>query len=128
MVRLNEKYYKETRISSKLNSYLAQANKEYKDYRGSKNKNTTVLAEAGEKLWGAFNYYMELKTGGSLKTAEEVRKRVYANGDSTLVNLYEKAAFLHQFFYGWADRVEDVERRFNEVYKGLMFYTKNETV
>ena len=94
------KYYKKERIESKLKSYLAEAESEYNAYKHDKSRNTTLLAEAGEKLWGAFNYYMELKVGASLKTAAEVRSAVYAQEDTNLISLYDKASFLHQFFYG----------------------------
>jgi hypothetical protein len=135
------KHYKKERIESKLKSYLAEARSEYDAYKGNKSRNTTQLAEAGEKLWGAFNYYMELRAGVSLKTAAEVRSAVYAQEDTNLINLYDKASFLHQFFYGWdlislydkasflhqffygwADRKEDVESSFKEVANGLEVY------
>ena len=120
------KYYKKERIESKLKSYLAEARSEFDAYKGDKSRNTTRLAEAGEKLWGAFNYYMELRAGASLKTAAEVRSAVYAQEDTNLISLYDKASFLHQFFYGWADRKEDVEARFKEVANGLEVYANKD--
>ena len=120
------KYYKKERIESKLNSYLTEARSEYDAYKADKSRNTTRLAEAGEKLWGAFNYYMELRAGASLKTAAEVRTAVYAQEDTNLISLYDKASFLHQFFYGWADRKEDVEARFKEVANGLEVYANKD--
>ena len=120
------KHYKKERIESKLKSYLAEARSEYEEYKADKSRNTTRLAEAGEKLWGAFNYYMELRAGVSLKTAAEVRSAVYAQEDTNLINLYDKASFLHQFFYGWADRKEDVEARFKEVANGLEVYANKD--
>ena len=94
---METKHFKETRIEARLLSYLAKAREEYGKYK--KTKNTTQLAEAGEKLWGAFNYYMELKAGKSLKTASEVKHAVYNQEDSNLISLYDKASWLHQFFY-----------------------------
>jgi len=115
-----KKYFKETRVRAKLDSYLAEAKQEYKSYL--KTKDTTKLAEAGEKLWGASNYLMELKANKSLKTAKEVGDAVYGYKDTTLITVYDKVYILHQFFYGWVDRIEEIERAFNSAEKGIEIY------
>ena len=121
---LKQKYYKKTRIKTRLFLYLAQAKKEYNEYEKNKN-NTVKLSEAGEKLWDAFNYFIELKANKSLKTSREVREAVYLQHDTNIISIYDKASWLHLFFYGWTDRIEDVEDNFNIVYKGLVYYSKN---
>lgn len=118
-----EKYYKESRIKARLDSYLTQAKEEYTNYQSS--KDTTKLAEAGEKLWGAFNYLMEIKAHQSLKTNQEVIDAVYNTHDNTLIGVYKDAFILHQFFYGWTDRIEDIESAFMSTEKGIELYRSN---
>ena len=120
----NEKYFKKTRIKTRMVSYLKEAKKEYDNYNNIK-KDTTKLAEGGEKLWEAFNYFMELKMNKSLRTSREVREAVYLQNDKELIIIYTNASWLHQFFYGWTDRIEDVIDNFNIVYKGILLYSKN---
>ena len=119
----NEQQYKKTRIRTRMFSYLKQAKKEYNEYK--KHKDTLKLAEGGEKLWRAFNYYMELRMNKSLKTSREVRQAVYLQHDTNIISIYDNASWLHQFFYGWTDNIEDVIYNFNIVYNGLMYYSKN---
>lgn len=69
---------------------------------------------------------MELKTGKSLKTAKEVRKEVYSQQDNTLIGIYNDAFSLHQFFYGWIDRIDDIEERFKSVEAGMRIYKEKD--
>ena len=117
-----KKVYNRQKLRAKLALYIAQARKEYKTYleRGD----SIRLAQAGEKLWGAFNYLMELRAAKSLKTGSEVKKAVYASRDNTLIGLYNDVFSLHQFFYGWIDRIEDIEERFKSASIGMDVYCK----
>ncbi len=119
----DKKYFKTSRIQAKLNSYLKEAKQEYAGYK--KTGDTTRLAEAGEELWGAFNYLMELRVQKSLKTAKEVIEATYASHDNTLIGIYQNAFALHQFFYGWTDRIEDIERAYQTTEKGIEIYRSN---
>ncbi len=119
---MTNKVYNKQKLKAKLESYVSHAKIEYKLYK--EENDTTKLAEAGEKLWGAFNYLMELKQNKSLKNLSEVRKAVYDSQDTTLIGIYDKAFSLHQFFYGWTDRIEDIEERFKTTFNGIDVYSK----
>lgn len=118
------KLYNKKKIKASIESYISHAKEEYNAYK--KEKDTTKLKEAGEKLWAAFNDLMELKADKNLNTAKEVRDAVYATQDNVLISLYNEAFSLHQFFYGWTDRIEDIEERFKSIVSGLDIYSNRE--
>lgn len=118
---MTEKYFKKSRTEYKLKQYMEEAQKEFKSYEKN-HSDSAKLAEAGEKLWGALNCLIELKTDKALKSRNEVKKAVYATMDSTLISIYERAYQLHLFFYGYADSLEEIAEIYKTVNAGLHTY------
>ena len=122
---MQTKHFDKKKVRTRFLNYIAKAEKEYETYKASENKDVTVLAETGEKLWGALNHLVELKENRSLTHGKEVTDAVDASPDPTLKLVKEQAFYLHRFFYGWVEGTDTVEERVEAVLKTLKTYAQN---
>ena len=96
--------------------------KNYKKYK--KTRELEDLAQAGEKVWFAFNSLIEKKTGKKLKNYRELKKAITdlyeKTGSEMLLRTFRKAYDLHVFFHGgYTEDVRDVENNYLEVVNSI---------
>lgn len=121
----NEETGKKSRGENKMSrvkEFMALANKEYNVWKKSKDINR--LAEAGEKLWNAFNMLVQDKWGKPIHNYGTLKKAVsdlYAKGKSnTILTTFDNAYKLHVFFYrGWTEDDAEIDELFIETQNGL---------
>ena len=103
----------------RLKTFLQQAQKEIKQYESV--HQTIYLAQAGEKLWNAFNIIIALKSKEKIRSHKDLREAVaklYAKtGQRVFIEGYESAYELHKFFYrGWTSDIDDIYNKCLYVY------------
>lgn len=111
------KYYNSARTKARMEAYIREASAERRAY--SKAHNATKLAEAGEKLWGATNYLLELKANRSISTTKEAKAALAELKDKELSKVYDEAFLLHTFFYGWTEDMDKIVDTFDSALEGL---------
>jgi len=92
--------------------FLGAADKEYGKYE--KTKNEDFLAEAGEKLWNAFQMLMETLSGKKIRSYGDLKKVLvdYTN-DDVVIETQQKVYRLHVFFYrGWTEDITEISDAF----------------
>jgi len=101
--------------NKRLYSFLKESEREYHKYK--RTKNITIFAQAGEKLWCAFNILLEEishKKIQNFKTVKNVVKEIAINNDDSIVlQLFNDLYALHVFFYrGWTEDITIEEDKY----------------
>lgn len=118
------------------------ATKGWKTYRAFLNKSKTEfdtytrtgdvkkLAQAGEKLWNAFNLFVQKKSGKKIRSYSQLKKEVSEiytqSGSELLLRTFKKCYDLHIFFYrGYTEDVKDIENDYLEAYESILILEKS---
>ena len=107
----------------RFKTYIQKAKEEFKKYIST--KQDVYLAQAGEKLWNAYNILVEIKLKKKIRSFRDMRNGVsqlYAKtGLKLWIDTFEDAYTLHRFFYrGWTDDEDEIVKLFENTYNEIM--------
>jgi len=98
---------------ARLRTFLQAAKKEYARYKSTRQE--VYLAQAGEKLWNAYNMLLSIIAKTKIynwKTAEKVSGELAVKyRDSNFIDVFADTFELHKYFYRGHGKTEDEERR-----------------
>ena len=106
---------------------MQKSKEEFKKFKTT--GQTVYLAQAGEKLWNAFNILIELKLKRKTKSFADLKKATgilyQKTWDTLWLDTFQHAYDLHRFFYrGWTDDEDEIVHLFQNTYTRLLVLEK----
>ena len=101
----------------RLKNTLARASEEINKF--DKTKNPLHLEQAGEKIWLAFNVFVQGKFKKKVKSFTDLKKVVFDSRDPFLIDVFNEAYNLHRFFYQGFRTEDDFVTERDDVVKVL---------
>ena len=94
---------------------LRESKAEFKKYNGTP-ETTIYLQQAGEKLFNAFERYLELKYERVKYSHEGIRELAYQ--DKRTIELFTQLELLHEYFYHGSVKMSDEQAKilYNNVF------------
>jgi len=114
-------------MTDRIDKFMTQAWKEFSKYK--KTKDTTYLAQAGEKLWNCFNMIVERIVKHKIEKFADLKDAVFdiqkKFNDRMVYLIFMDLYDLHKFFYrGWTEDISIEEEQFLRNYYMLQTMRK----
>jgi len=101
----------------RFRTFMSASEREFRCYQTT--KQDEPLAQAGEKLWNAFNILVEIITKKKIHSFQQIKnasQNLYIqHNDAKFQEAFAGAYDLHKFFYGWTADLSEIESEYIKV-------------